>query len=307
MKRVAIQAGHKGVTSGATGAPNERDWNSKIVPMIAERLRNKGVEVYETDAKGDSTVFNTDWDLFLAVHYDADVYNDRGGFVDYPDASIDQVWSESKRLAEALRDHYFKTTGIPERYSRSNANTKFYYMWSNLTAKTPCVLIECGVGNRKPQDYEVLRQYDFIADTISDGVLKGLGLYDDCANQIADLEKECQELDNELEEMRDSRDKWRTSSKEWEDKYETDTALLKKDIENLQKDLAFEQDRCTQLNASLIESGKELSFCISEKEKLINNIYLLEKDLADCKTKAKDCLKKYSRSALLKWIFFGKI
>lgn len=177
MKKVCLQAGHKGMTSGATGAAGERDWTTRIVPMIAERLRAKGIEVYETDSFGyeDVKVTDTDWDLFLAIHYDADVYNESGGFVDFADPSTDKATVESQRIAKILSDHYFQMTGI-KNISRSNANTRFYYMWKSLSLKTPCVLIECGVGNRKPNDYEVLRRYDFIADAISGGILKALGI-----------------------------------------------------------------------------------------------------------------------------------
>lgn len=306
MKRVAIQAGHKGVTTGATGAPGERDWTTKIVPMIASRLENAGVEVYQTGAKADedATVTGTDWDMFLAVHYDADVYNDRGGFVDYPDASVDQVYEESKRLAWALRDHYFTVTGIPEKYSRSNANTKFYYMWSALTANTPCVLIECGVGWRKPQDYEVLREYDFIADTISDGILKGLGLYNECERKLSTCEDKCQELDNELDEMRDSRNKWRADFGDLEHRYETEVPLLQGKIGVLESDLSFEKDK----NKQLLEDFERSSATAAQQkiaiEKLSTEINNLSADLTECKETA---ITQYPKLQLLKWILFNKL
>ena len=180
-KRVCLQAGHQGITSGSTGAPGERDWTTKIVPMIAERLRAKGVEVYETDGNGDkdTKVTGTDWDLFLAIHYDADAYGNTptptGGFTDYPEPSTDYSTKESQRIASVLKDYYFPTTGI-KYVNRSNANTRYYYMWKCLSKNTPCVIIECGIGNRKPEDYETLRKYDFIADTIANGILKALGM-----------------------------------------------------------------------------------------------------------------------------------
>lgn len=300
--KVCIQAGHSNTTTGQTGAPGEKDWNEKIVPIIAEKLRAKGVEVYETDANAfkDNKVTSTDWDMFLAVHYDADIYNDRGGFVDYPDPAADMVWETSKKLAESLRDHYFSTTGIPERYSRSNANTKFYYMWSELTANTPCVIIECGVGWRKPQDYEILRDYDFIAMTICDGVLKGLGLYDECKEQIAELEAECQKLDDELDEMRDSRDKWRTSSKDWEAKYETDVVKLQGQLEQVKQDLAYEKDK----NAQLISS---LDICKEDRERLTKQVGKLSADLEKCQEGQTGGLEKYSKLQLLRWVLFNKL
>lgn len=213
MPKICIQAGHKGTLIGATGAPGERDWNSKIVSLIATKLKTKGFEVYEADAKADkdSKVTGTDWDLFLAVHYDADIYNDRGGFVDYPDKSVDMVHETSKGYAEKISDYYFKTTGIPNRPNRSNANTKFYYMWSSLSAKTPCVLIECGVGNRKPQDYDILRNYDFISQTLTDAILKVFNV---------SPEKPCDHTacKKDLEDMRNSRNEWKEKATKAEDK-----------------------------------------------------------------------------------------
>ena len=198
-KKICLQAGHKGLTTGATGAPGERAWNTKVVPMVASRLRKLGYEVYETNslADQDEKVTGTDWDLFLAVHYDADIYNDRGGFIDTPDPSVDEANEESKRIAEAMRSVYFPSTGIPEKPKRSNANTRFYYIWSSLSASTPCVLIECGVGNRKPEDYNTLfDKIDLVADALTGGIHKAFDttpakdwrkLYEELAEYIRGL------------------------------------------------------------------------------------------------------------------------
>lgn len=179
--KVCLQSGHKNITSGSTGATGERDWTTKIVPMVAEKLRTKGVEVYETDglAYNDDKVVETDWDLFLSVHYDGDSYgstaNPTGGFTDFPEPSTDYATKESQRIAGVIKDYYFPMTGI-KYVNRSNANTRYYYMWQYLTQNTPCVIIECGVGWRKPEDYETLRKYDFIADVLSGAILKALGI-----------------------------------------------------------------------------------------------------------------------------------
>jgi N-acetylmuramoyl-L-alanine amidase len=175
--KIAIQAGHKGMIIGAVGAPGERDWNSKVVSLIAALLRAEGFEVKEvpSNADKDSKVTSTDWDLFLAIHYDADIYKTNGGFVDTPDPSVDVATRESNRIASILRKNYFPKLGIPEHPERSNANTKFYYMWSALSAKTPCVLIECGIGNRKPEDYNILHdKINDIAKVISDSIIQAL-------------------------------------------------------------------------------------------------------------------------------------
>lgn len=179
-KKICLQAGHKGRTTGATGAHGEQEFTTKITPKIATILREHGFQVYEADANAntDGNVVGQDWDLFLAIHYDADIYNDRGGFLDIPDASVDMAHEESKRIHSILRTEYFSgQLGIPEKANRSNKNTKFYYMWQYLTSKTPCVLIECGVGNRKPEDYNTLfNRMDEVAEVLARGIGKAFGV-----------------------------------------------------------------------------------------------------------------------------------
>ena len=212
--KICLQAGHKNMTTGSTGASGERDWTTTIVPMLAKKLREAKIEVYETDAFGnkDTKVTGTDWDLFLAVHYDADIYNDRGGFADYPDQSIDAVWERSKYLSDSIEKIFFEKMGIPIKNNRSNANTKFYYMWQFLSSNTPCVLIECGVGARKPEDYETLRKYELVVDTLAEAILRALGVIDPRDVKIKELEEQIIELNKEIVDLRDNRNKYRTEA-----------------------------------------------------------------------------------------------
>lgn len=194
MKKICIQAGHQGRTTGSTGAPGEQKWTGEIVPKIASILRTRGFEVKEVNADPSSSEISGDWDLFLAVHYDADIYNDRGGFITTPDPSADSATKESNRIAQVMRNNYFKDTGIPEK-DRSNKNTKFYYMWSQLSAKTPCVLIEAGVGWRTPEDHQTLHfQMDKVAKAIADGVTNALGGGD--TNTGKKIEVDAKEFEN---------------------------------------------------------------------------------------------------------------
>lgn len=169
--RILLQAGHAGRTSGATGAPGEQKWTTEITPKIAQKLREHGIEVREINADPTADQIAGDWDLFLAVHYDSDSYNDRGGFIDVPDPSVDMAHSESVRIADEIKKTYFSTTGIPNHPERSNANTKFYYMWKKVSAKTPCVIIEAGVGWRTKEDHNTLW---FEQDKVVEGITKGI-------------------------------------------------------------------------------------------------------------------------------------
>lgn len=251
--KICIQAGHKNVFSGATGAPGERDWTSQVADLLADGLRGAGQEVYVTDALAGNNdkVTGTDWDLFLAIHYDADIYNDRGGFVDFPDPSVDQANERSKFLAGVIQEIFFGKTGIPVK-NRSNANTKFYYMWEALTANTPCVLIECGVGNRKPEDYSILRKYELVVDSLEEAILTALGIKDKKDLKIEALEKE-------LDEMRASRNKWKADYRALEESTEKEIQELVVYRDLLQKDLSEANARIAVLEKAVYENKTPLS------------------------------------------------
>ena len=321
MKKICLQSGHKGIYVGATGAPGERDWNSKVVPKIATILRERGCEVYETDANGyqDNIVTDTDWDLFLAVHYDADIYNDRGGFVDFPEPSTDYATLESQRIQKELSDHYFKTTGIPVRPSRSNANTRYYYMWQYLTADTPCNLIECGVGWRRPEDYETLHNHiDMVAKAIADGICLALGVnfdMSDCEQQL----EETTELMIKYKTERDEKDAKLEQCREERAKCEADA---KKHIEELQKTLSLANEAGAKTALELEsckkerdEAKAEVDTLKSTKSSLESKVQALEGKLKLCQEEKitltndlTECEKKY-RTKLCKvslWEFLKK-
>jgi len=94
-----------------------------------------------------------------------------GGFVDFPEPSTDQATSESQRIAKAIESVYFKESGIRNVPSRRNANTKYYYMWSALSAKTPCAILEMG-ESIDPHDSVILNDTERVAKAILGGINK---------------------------------------------------------------------------------------------------------------------------------------
>lgn len=205
--RIIIQAGHEGRTTGSTGAPNEREFNIDISNKVADEMRKRGVEVMRVNADPKQTEISGDWDLFLSVHYDADVYGKGGFFVDFPEPSTDGATEKSQAISRALADEYARTTGIINRPERSNKNTRYYYMWSSISSKTPCSLIECGVGMHVPDDHSILH---FNRPLVVTGIVKGL-----CAalnvpfeskpienNEIEQLKEENNRLKKELEDAK---------------------------------------------------------------------------------------------------------
>lgn len=174
MKNICIQSGHWNVTTGQTGAPMEQKRTLAIGLKLVDLLRKQGYNVYHTDSYADTNkdVTSKDWDLFLALHCDANYAGDEGGgFVDFPEPSTDLATAESQRIAGAIESVYFKETGIINVPSRRNNNTKYYYMWSALSAKTPCVIIEMG-ESIDPHDSVILNDTDRVANALLKGINK---------------------------------------------------------------------------------------------------------------------------------------
>lgn len=174
-KFICLQAGHQGVTTGSTGAPGEQEFNIKTRDKLAEILISKGFMVQLVAAHPTDAEINKDFDLFLAIHADADIYGTGGGFIDYPDPSTDYAHLESKRIKEAIEAEYFLHSEIVNHPERSNANTKFYYMWSRLSAKTPCNLIECGVM-QDAHDKVLLNDTNRIASALARGICRAFNV-----------------------------------------------------------------------------------------------------------------------------------
>jgi len=174
MKKILLQAGHQNTTTGATGAPEEGQNNIRIRNRLSEILISKGFQLYLCDANFKDYV--NDYDLALSLHCDANYTGDEGGgFIDYPDPSVDSVNAESKRIKEAMESEYFNHSGIRNVPSRSNPNTKFYYWWSYLTAKTPCVIIEMG-ESVDPHDKVILADTERVASAIARGICKAFNV-----------------------------------------------------------------------------------------------------------------------------------
>lgn len=145
--RVLLQAGHH--PSGG-GAPGESSWCFHLAHRIAAKLEAAGVEcavVGDWLNKPPPPQTREDWDLFLALHYDAAIYGDgknTGCFADR--ATGDPMAGESDRFIALWETTYPGLLGIPLRNSRRNANTSQYYAFRDTTARTPGVIIEHGCG-----------------------------------------------------------------------------------------------------------------------------------------------------------------
>ena len=171
MSKIIVQAGHEGRLTGATGAPNEMSFNTDVSNQVAFELSKRGFTVQRVNADPKPEEIAGDWDLFLAIHYDADIYGSGGFFVDTP--LNDGAAEKSQKIAYLLRQEYGGTTGIVFHPERRNQNTWDYYMWKLLSWNTPCVLIECGVGMHVPDDHSVLHLQRHL---VVEGIVKGICL-----------------------------------------------------------------------------------------------------------------------------------
>lgn len=185
IKTICLQAGHQNIKTncdlllrGGTGAPGEAEFSIRIRDRLSQILLSKKnsegyqafqLQLVDANFNCDPNVGKANFDLFLAIHYDADSPNGQGGCVGSADPSIDDASAESTRIRDEMRREYFKNTGIVENNAKIGANITRYYMWSQLSAKTPCVLIECGEG-KDPHDSVILADTDRVCNAIARGI-----------------------------------------------------------------------------------------------------------------------------------------
>lgn len=192
-KLIALQAGHQNIKSncitalhGSTGAPGEVEFTVRVRDRLKDILLSKknadgtpAFQIQLTDANYNCKGENTNFALFLAIHYEADIHGMGGGFADIPDPSVDVVTAESKRIKDIINSEYFApmsgNTGIDFKPQWTSNNVKFYYMWKSLTASTPCVLIECGVG-QNAHDKIILADTDRVCNAIARGICKAFNV-----------------------------------------------------------------------------------------------------------------------------------
>jgi len=183
-KLICLQAGHENISNNCvaslrsgTGAPGEKDFTVRIRNRLSQILQSKGFQIQLVDANFNcDPQVDKDFDLFLAIHYDAAIYGTGGGFADFPEPSTDDATIESQRITDVIASEYFSgNTGIAYHPERRNKNSKFYYMWKFLSSKTPCVLLECGVG-LDAHDSVILADTERVVNGIARGICKAFNV-----------------------------------------------------------------------------------------------------------------------------------
>jgi len=187
---ICLQAGHQNARNncdpglqGSTGAPGEAEFTVRIRDRLSQILLSKKntdgssafqIQLVDANFNCDPNADAKDYALFLAIHYDAYINGSIGGFADYPEPNTDQATAQSQTITKVINDTYFKETGIAY-VNRSNANTRYYYMWKFLSAKTPCSLIECGTG-QNPHDKVILNDTDRVCNAIARAICKAFNV-----------------------------------------------------------------------------------------------------------------------------------
>lgn len=190
-KLICLQAGHQNTKNhcdpalrGSTGAPGEVEFTVKTRDRVKDFLLEKKnadgtpafqVQLVDATFSCDPKADDTDYALFLSIHYEADVHGKDGGMISPPDPSVDVVYPESKRISDAIGSVYFPEAGIVNRPEWISNNMRFYYMWKFLSASTPCALIECGVG-QNAHDKVILADTDRVAKAIVRGICKAFNV-----------------------------------------------------------------------------------------------------------------------------------
>lgn len=183
-KFIGIQSGHKDIASNCdpvlateTGATGEVDFNWKVTLSLSNILQGYGFAVQIDDANANcpgnpGNTIGKDFDLYIAIHAESEP---PGGYVGIPDPSVDAAHGESLRIQKAINDVYFSDTGIVENDKILTDNISYYYMWNVLTAKTPCILIECG-ALADPHDSVILADIRRVALGIAHGICVAFGV-----------------------------------------------------------------------------------------------------------------------------------
>lgn len=228
MIKIALQAGHEGRTTGATGAPGEQAINVAVRNRLSQILISKGFQLFLFSADPTTAQLKEDYDLCLALHCDANIYGTGGGVVASGDSSVDLSWKRSAEIRDAIISEYFKNSEIVNHPERSNKNMTQYYLWSKTSVKTPCVIIEMGVA-QDAHDKVLLNDTERIATALARGVCKAFGVSYEVSQPPATTQSALIDQINDLKKQLETAQK---ALLEATNKYKSDLALMQETANN---------------------------------------------------------------------------
>jgi hypothetical protein len=166
----------------STGASGERDWVwNDLLPLLRDKLIASGVQVFITDAIYHEETYSRDYDLALALHFDAGGTDSRC-IISKPNPSQNPPYLYPEALAKAdeFISHWLAVyphkTGIASRQDRITEGMTDYYAWDYIKEGTPAVIIEHG-NNTCPQDSEKMHNHtELIAEADVEAVRRFFGI-----------------------------------------------------------------------------------------------------------------------------------
>jgi len=198
MKSVLLIAGHKNITTltseglrswrsvptlrKSTGATDERDWVwNSLIPALREKLIASGVQVFITDAIYHSETYARDYDLCLALHFDAGGTDSRCIISKpRPNQNPTYIFPEASVKADEFINHwlgvYPEMTGITSRQDRITEGMTDYYAWDYVKEGTPSVIIEHGNNTCKADHEKMFSQVERIAEADCEAVRRFFGI-----------------------------------------------------------------------------------------------------------------------------------
>lgn len=167
MKKVCLLVGHWQIESltgdslrswrsvtdlrKSTGASGERDWHwNEWMPRLRDKLlANGNFHVYIASGIYDPNVYNQDFDLWIAGHYDGGGTGERC-MISSPSREQNNpgpylnsgAFSESERFCSIWKATYPDMVGVPNRDDMITAGMVDYYAFDYPLMDTPCVIIE---------------------------------------------------------------------------------------------------------------------------------------------------------------------
>ena len=164
---IAIIPGHWGSDPGAVcpDGLEERAVNLKVAEILAERLRGKGYQVYllpEFSPKA-QTIKPT---LFLSIHADSCIEG-KSGF------KLVSRGERAEKLADCLRESYYKVTGLPFDPSTITSDMEEYHLFREIDSRVPAAIVEIGFLG---EDRWLLEGHpEIVAKGLEEGLLCFLG------------------------------------------------------------------------------------------------------------------------------------
>lgn len=164
MKKVCIQVGHYGTENltseglrdwrdvatlrSATGASGERDYHWNLVmPKLRDKLIAVGVQVYIVGATYNAEIYNQDYDLWIALHYDGGGTTERC-MVSAPNRATlpaylhETAQTNAEKFCQIWKTTYPSLVGVLYREDFVTPGMTDYYAYDYVGMDTPAVIVE---------------------------------------------------------------------------------------------------------------------------------------------------------------------